>query len=42
MDFKEIGYEDVNWIQLVRGRDKFRHTVINLRVPYRAMNILTS
>jgi hypothetical protein len=36
MDLREIGIDDVNWIQLAQNRVRWRafvNTVINLRVP---------
>jgi hypothetical protein len=36
MDFREIGFWDVDWIHLAQGRDTWRtlvNTVMNLRVP---------
>jgi hypothetical protein len=36
MDHREIGWGNMNWIDLAKGRDQWRvlmHTVINLRVP---------
>jgi hypothetical protein len=36
MDFKEIGWGDMNWIHLAQSRDQWRalvNTVMNLRVP---------
>jgi hypothetical protein len=36
MDLREIGFGDVDWINLARDRDKWRtlvNTVMNLRVP---------
>jgi hypothetical protein len=35
MDFGEIGWEDVEWIHLAQGRDRWRavvNAVMNLRV----------
>jgi hypothetical protein len=45
LDLKEIGIDGVNWIQLARDRDQrraFLKTVMNLWVPYKAGNFLTS
>jgi hypothetical protein len=36
MDLKEIGYEDVDWINLAQDRDQWRALVdaeMNLRAP---------
>jgi hypothetical protein len=36
MDLKEIGWDGVDWIDVVQDRDKWRtlvNTVMNLRVP---------
>jgi hypothetical protein len=36
MDFKAIGWGDMDWVDLVEGRDQWRalvNTVMNLRVP---------
>jgi hypothetical protein len=36
MDLREIGFGDVNWIDLAQDRDRWRalvNTVMNLRVP---------
>jgi hypothetical protein len=36
MDFREIGWGGMDWIQLARDRDQWRvllNTVMNLRVP---------
>jgi hypothetical protein len=36
MDFREIGFGDVDWIHLAQDRDRWRalvNTVMNLRVP---------
>jgi hypothetical protein len=36
MDLREIGWDDMDWIDLARNRDQWRalvNTVINLRVP---------
>jgi hypothetical protein len=45
MDIKEIGWEYVDWIHLAQDRDRWRalvNTVMNLRVPLKAGNFLTS
>jgi hypothetical protein len=39
MDFVEVGCGDVDWIGLVKGRNKWRslvNAVLNLRVPQKA------
>jgi hypothetical protein len=36
MDLREIGWNDMDWIDLTENRDKWRalvNTAINLRVP---------
>jgi hypothetical protein len=36
IDLREIGWDDVNWIDLAQDRDQLRalvNTVMNLRVP---------
>jgi hypothetical protein len=36
MDLREIGFGDVDWIDLAQDRDRWRailNTVMNLRVP---------
>jgi predicted nucleotidyltransferase len=36
MDLREIGWDDVDWIELAQNRDQARdlvNTVMNLRVP---------
>jgi hypothetical protein len=36
MNLREIGWNDMNWIDLVQDRDQWRalvNTVMNLRVP---------
>jgi len=43
MDFREIGWEGVDWIHLAQGRDKWRalvDMVMNLRVPLKEGNFL--
>jgi hypothetical protein len=36
MDFRDIGWDGVDWIDLAKGRDQWRalvNMVMNLRVP---------
>jgi hypothetical protein len=36
MDIREVGWEDMNWIDLAQDRDRWRalvNVVMNLRVP---------
>jgi hypothetical protein len=36
MDHREMGWEDMDWIDLTQGRDQWRalvNTVMNLRIP---------
>jgi hypothetical protein len=36
MDFREIGWDGMDWIDLAKNRDKWRtlvYTVMNLQVP---------
>jgi hypothetical protein len=45
MDLGEIGWEVVGWFQMVQDRDQcqaFVNMVLNLEVPKKAGNILTS
>jgi len=45
MDLRDIGWEGVDWMHLAPDRDQWRtlvNTVMNLRFPYRARNLLTS
>jgi hypothetical protein len=45
MDLREIGWGDMDWIDLAEDRDKWRalvNKVMNLRVPYNAGNFLSS
>jgi len=42
---REIGWEGVGWMYLAQSRDLWRavmNTVMNLRAPYKAGNLLTS
>jgi hypothetical protein len=45
MDFTEIGWEGVDWIQLAQNRGQWRavvNTVMKLQVPCKVGNFLTS
>jgi hypothetical protein len=45
MDLREKGWEHVAWMHLDQDRDQWRavvNTVMNLRVPQKAGNFLTS
>jgi len=45
MDLQEVGYESMDWIDVVQDRDRWRALVnaaMNLRVPYNVGNFLTS
>jgi hypothetical protein len=45
MDLKEIRWEIVEWIHLIQDGNKWQavvNTVMNLRVPYKVGNFLTS
>jgi hypothetical protein len=45
MDLRETGWEGVDWMHVAQNRGKWRtfvNTVMNLRVPLKAGNILTS
>jgi hypothetical protein len=45
VDFKEIVWGDVNWIDLAQDRDQWRalmNTIMNFRVPNNAGKILSS
>jgi hypothetical protein len=33
MYLREIGFGDVDWIRLAQDKDRWRNTVMNLRVP---------
>jgi hypothetical protein len=42
MDLREIGWDDMDWIDLAQDRDQWRdlvNTVTNLRVPYKMLGI---
>jgi hypothetical protein len=44
MGFEEIGWEDVNWINLAQDRDRFKPivgTLMNIQVPYNARDFLS-
>jgi hypothetical protein len=44
MDLREIGWDDVDWIDLAQDRDQWRallNMVMNLPVPYNAENVLS-
>jgi hypothetical protein len=41
MDFREVGWGDVDWVDLAKDRDQWRalvNTVMNLRVPQKLGN----
>jgi hypothetical protein len=45
MDVREIGWQGVDWMHLAQDRDQwwdFVNTLMNLRVPHKAGNFLTS
>jgi hypothetical protein len=45
IDLKETGYDGLDWIHLAQDRFQWRalvNTVMNLGVPYKAGNFLTS
>jgi hypothetical protein len=45
MDLRKIGREAVDWIHMAPDKDQWWaavNTVMNLRVPYKAGNVLTS
>jgi hypothetical protein len=42
MDFREIGWDDMDWIELAQDRDQWRalvNTVMNLGVPLSLLGI---
>jgi hypothetical protein len=44
MDLQEVGWGDLDWINLAQDRDKLLalvNAVTNLRFPYNAQNFLT-
>jgi hypothetical protein len=45
IDFKRIGWDDTDWINLAKEKDQWRalvNTVMNLRVPKNAGKFLSS
>ena len=45
MNFQEVGWDGMEWIDLAHDRDRWRvlaSAVVNLRVPYNAWNYWTS
>jgi hypothetical protein len=45
MELREIGWETVDWMHLIQGRDQWRavvNTILNLGIPKQAGNFLTS
>ena len=45
IDLQEMGFVDMDWIELAQERDRWRAlvtAVMNLRVPYYVGNFLTS
>jgi len=45
MDLREIGFKGMDWIHLTQDRNQWRavmNTVMNLQVPQKAGNFLTS
>jgi hypothetical protein len=44
IDLREIGWDDVKWIDIAQDRDRWRalvNTVLNLRIPLNAGNFLS-
>jgi hypothetical protein len=44
IDLREVGWDDVDWIDLAQDTDQWRallYTVMNLRVPYNAGKFLS-
>jgi hypothetical protein len=44
MDLREIGWDDVDWIDMAQDRDQWRafvSTILNLRVPWNAGKFLS-
>jgi hypothetical protein len=45
MGLREIGWDDIDWIELTQVRNQWRalaNTVMNLRVPYNDWKLLSS
>jgi hypothetical protein len=45
MDLREIGWDGMDWIDLVQNKDQWRalvSTIMNIRVPKNAGNFLSS
>jgi hypothetical protein len=45
MDLREVGCGDIDWIELVKDRDRWWavvNAVMNLLVPYNVRNFLTN
>jgi hypothetical protein len=45
MDLREIGWDDMNWIDLAHDRERWRalvKTVMNLRIPRNTVKFLSS
>jgi hypothetical protein len=42
MDIRERGYEEVDWSELVQDRAIFCEKLMNLQIPYKEENLLTS